>query len=99
MNLPPVVAEFGPYRLALRCRDGETSEGLFEARVMHDGEERWSLLVWGVPTPEEVETLLESHGLAPDGSPSSAAADPGGLRDRLLPPVVYAEDSLNRGTR
>lgn len=97
VDLSPVVAESGPYLIVFRWRDSDTGESLFEVREMRQGEERRVVLVWGVPTPEEAESLLERYGLAPDGSPSEASADPVGLWAGLLPPVVHAEGSLRGG--
>lgn len=96
VNLPPTLAEFGPYRIAFRYRDPETEEDLFEVRELCDGEERRTLSVWGVPTPREAEDLLEHYGVEPDELPeeipSEATAESEGSWGGLLPSAVYASE-------
>lgn len=97
VNLPPALAEFGPYRIMFRYRDPETDESWFELRELHDGEERRTLSVWGVPMPQEAEVLLDRYGVEPDELPeeasSEATAESDGLWGGLLPPMVYASES------
>lgn len=94
VDLPPIMAEFGPQRIVFRYRNPETDESLFEVRQMHEGEERKVVLVWGVPTTEEAEKLLDRHGVCPDELPAEAPAEPAAecaeLWGALLPPVVHA---------
>lgn len=101
VNLPPVFAEFGPYRIVFRYREPATGESLFEVREMREGEEREVILVWGMPTPHEAQDLLERYGIEQLGEVAERSFDeapapvgsvyPKGLWEGLLPPVVYAE--------
>jgi hypothetical protein len=93
MNLPPVLAEFGPYHISFHYRDYQTGESLFEVREMRGGEERRTVFVWGIPTPEEAESLLERHGLGPD---DEAPLETWGSWGGILPPVVHARESLGK---
>lgn len=90
--LPPVMAEFGPYRIVFRYRDPASDECLFEMRQMHEGEEREVVLVWGVPTTRDAEKLLEGYGVPPDELPGEPVAGCAELWGALLPPVVHADD-------
>lgn len=91
--LPPVMAEFGPYRIVFRYLEPASGECLFELRQMHEGEEREVLLVWGVPTTREAEELLNRHGVSPDDLPDEPAAGCAEPWGELLPPVVQASES------
>lgn len=101
VNLPHILAEFGPYRVVLRYRDPATNESLFEMREMHEGEERRTVLVWGVPTTAEAEDLLQRYGVGPDevsNRPSvrfavDSRAAPEGFWDELVPPIVHLRES------
>lgn len=97
IGLPFVVAEFGPYFIAFRYRNGDTGDSLFELREMHEGEERRAVIVWGIPTPAEAEELLERYGVAPDGSPADPCADSVGLWGGILPPVVNVQEYVRSG--
>ena len=90
--LPPVMAEFGPYRIVFRYRDPESDECLFELRQMHEGEEREVVLVWGVHTTREAEKLLDDHGVSPDELPGEPVGEYAELWGALLPPVVHANE-------
>lgn len=97
LNLPPVMAEFGPYRIVFRYHDPDTDESLFEVRQMLGGEEHRVVLVWNVPTTEEAEGLLDRYGVSPDELPVESATGDADLVHTelwgsLLPPVVYAND-------
>lgn len=85
MDLPPVFAEYGDYRISFSCRDPVSGESFFEVREMCGGMERRVVLVRGVPTPEEAEKLLERYGLGPGDE--SRPEDRGSWSD-ILPPVV-----------
>lgn len=91
VELPPVFAESGAYRISFHHRDHEAGESLFEVRETQEGEEIRALLVWGVPTPEEARELLECYGLGPDDEPRPEAR---GSWISILPPVVHASESL-----
>lgn len=101
VNLPPLLAEFGSYRIMFRYWDPETEESLFDLREMYDGEEYRVVSVWGVPTPQQAETLLKQYGVAldealdeaPEETLTEASADSESFWGELLPPVVYASES------
>lgn len=101
VNLPHILAEFGPYSIVLRYRDPATNESLFEMREMYEGVERRTVLVWGVPTTAEAEDLLQRYGVGPDelpGQPSVESAfelraAPEGFWGELAPPVVHVRES------
>lgn len=107
VNLPPVCAGFGPYRIVFRYREPATDESLFEVREMREGRERQIVLVWGMPTPHEAQDLLEEYSVEQPGEMSDGAIDealvggspayPERLWEGLLPPVLYAE-SFSRGS-
>ena len=106
VNLPPVLAEWGPYSIVFRYRDPGTGEDLFELAEMRGGEEHRAVLVWGVPTPQEAQGLLEEHGarLAQFSGMSTAEAAIGdkgeeGLREEFTPPVVWAKESRRSDKR
>lgn len=94
LNLPPILAEFGPLRIVFRYREPETDECLFEVREMREGRDHRVVLVWGVPTPDEAEELLDRHGVTADDP--SCEGYPGYSEDSegpwggLRPPVTYA---------
>lgn len=105
VNLPPVLAEFGSYRIAFRYREPETEASLFELREVHDGGEHRVLLVWGVPTPREAESLIEKFGVLSEGlseeaptwrASEEASCGAAGLQDELDRPVVYAAGSAQK---
>ncbi|WP_047865716.1 hypothetical protein [Rubrobacter aplysinae] len=101
VNLPSAFAEFGPYRIMFRYREPATDEGLFEVRRIHEGYEREVILVWGVPTPHEAQSLLQRYGVEQLGETSEETLNEAlacgasrcseGSWESLLPPVVYAE--------
>lgn len=97
VNLPPVLAEFGPYRIVFRYREPGTGEDLFELSEMYEGEEYRAVLVWGVPTSQEAQSLLEDYGARPEELPEAATAEADaraeGFWSELMPPVVYARES------
>lgn len=97
VNLPPVLAESGPYRIAFLYTDHETGEALFELREMRGQEERGCVLVWGLPTPQGARSLLKGCDAYPEELPeisvAEAAAQDRGLWGGLMPPVVCAEES------
>lgn len=93
IELPPVFAEFGPYHISLHYRDHEAGESLFEVSEIREGEEHRTVLVWGVPTPEEAEDLLERYGLGPDDEPRP---EDRGSWGSILPPVVHARGSSGK---
>lgn len=97
LNLPPILAEFGPLRISFRYRAPGTDESLSEVCEMRESRDHRVVLVWGVPTPKEAEELLERHGVTADeplcGDYSGCSEDSEGLWGGLLPPVNYANES------
>jgi hypothetical protein len=91
IDLPPVFAERGGYRISFHCRDPASGESFFEVREMRGGVERRAVLVRGVPTPEEAEELLKRYGLGPGDE--TRPEDRGSWSD-VLPPVIQAWGSL-----
>lgn len=85
-NLPPILAESGPYRLAFRCWDSELRRRLFELREIHEGDEHTVVFVWGIPSPDEAADLLSWSGVPA----SEVRGDAGGPSEGM--PIVFASN-------
>lgn len=102
LHLPPVFAEFGPLRIVFRHRDSATHDSLFEVREMCESDEYKAVLVWGLPTPREAQSLLDEYGGAGTDEPPEASAVEEAARlcefwGELLPTAVYSEESRRSG--
>lgn len=58
--------------------------------------ERRALFVWGIPTPEEAESLFARYGLGPE---EEASPETWGSWGGILPPVVHAREPLGKDGR